>query len=75
MFLFLFLFHQYYEFAYIKELAEPSRQLAQKVNQKEKERTDREEGQTNEEKTEEQKEEARDEYVFSLFYVKTKKKY
>jgi ribosomal protein L12E/L44/L45/RPP1/RPP2 len=56
-------------------LAEPSRQLAQKVNQKEKERTDREEGQTNEEKTEEQKEEARDEYVFSLFYVKTKKKY
>ena len=27
---------QYYEFAYIKELAEPSRQLAQKVGSKEK---------------------------------------
>ncbi len=34
---------QYYEFAYIKELAEPSRQLAQKVSQKEKGKKETEE--------------------------------
>jgi len=46
------LFFQYYEFAYIKELAEPSRKLAQKVNQKEKGSKEKEE--TTEENVDEQ---------------------